>query len=438
MAKTINLVIICLFFNLLSLVIISSGLRLKLTHRDSPNSPLYQPNLSDFERFNKNIEISKARASNFFHQFKPQNVSLRAPLTYHEPIYTVDIGLGTPAVKRTFIFDTGSHLTWTQCKPCIKCFRQKQPLFDVKKSVSYKLMPRTNKLSKGFECSHIGCVYGVKYYSGQFSTGVLSLEDFTFGTSAGVPRRILNMVFGCGMNNHGSFGEKNVASGILGMDKEPISFARQLGARIKNRFSYCLTNIDSGKIKESYLRFGEEAVIKGKNTRSTPFLRSTPHAHYMLKLTDISISGRKLGLTQGTFPEGCLIDSGSAIGLLNEKAFLKVEKFLTVYFSRFKNVRRVVGKQVPKGLICYMNVVPTGSFFAKLPNMTYHFEGADFDVPWENTFVVFAKGMFCFAAMKSQNATILGAHQQRNVRVVYELRDDKLSFAPEDCSRDAI
>ncbi|KAL7087378.1 hypothetical protein ACP275_13G065100 [Erythranthe tilingii] len=413
MAKTINLVIICLFFNLLSLVIISSGLRLKLTHRDSPNSPLYRPNLSDFERFKQNIEISKARASNYFHQFKPQNVSLRAPLTYHEPIYTVDIGLGTPAVKRTLIFDTGSHLTWTQCKPCIKCFRQKQPLFDVKKSVSYKLMPRTNKLSKGFECNHIGCVYGVKYYSGQFSTGVLSLEDFTFGTSAGVPRRILNMVFGCGMNNRGSFGEKNVASGILGMDKEPVSFARQLGSRIKNRFSYCLTNMDSRKIKESYLRFGEEA------------------------LTDISIGGRKLGITQGTFPEGCLIDSGSAIGLLNENAFLKVEKFLTVYFSRFKNVKRFVGKQVPKGLICYMNVVPTGSFFANLPNMTYHFEGADFDVPWENSFVVFAKGMFCFAAMKSRNATILGAHQQRNVRVVYDLKGDKLSFAPEDCSRDA-
>ncbi|KAL9145630.1 hypothetical protein ABFS82_13G057200 [Erythranthe guttata] len=435
MAQTIKNVI-CIFLNLLSLVIISSGLRLKLTHRDSPNSPLYEPNLSDFERFNKNVEISKARASRF-HRFNLQNASLRFPLMHHEYLYTVDIGLGTPVTKRTLIFDTGSHLTWTQCKPCIRCFKQNQPLFDFKKSSTYRLMLTRNKLSRGFKCRSEGCFYLMQYYSGQFSRGILAMEDFTFGTSARVSTRVANMSFGCGTTNVGDFGEG--VSGILGMDKVPISFARQLGDRIKHRFSYCLTKIDSNNTKESssYLSFGDDAVIKGANARSTPFVRMIPDTHYILKLNDISIAGQKLGLSKGTFPEGCVVDSGASISLLNGNAFVKVRNFMLVYFSRFKNVRRLMGNEVPKGLICYMHVVSnTEGLFANFPNMTFHFEGADYEVPWENSFMMLGKNVFCLA-MKSENVTILGAYQQRNMRIVYDLKDDKMSFAPEDCSRGA-
>ncbi|KAL7087379.1 hypothetical protein ACP275_13G065200 [Erythranthe tilingii] len=436
MAQAIKIVI-CIFLNLLSLVIISSGLRLKLTHRDSPNSPLYEPNLSDFERFNKNVEISQNRAS-YFHQTRLQNSSLRVPLKPHDYTYTVDIGLGTPVVTRTLVFDTGSHLTWTQCRPCIRCFKREQPPFNMRNSSSFGVISRKNKLSKGFTCSATRCFYIVRYYSGQFSSGLVAAEDFMFETSDGVSKRVAGMVFGCGIINGGDFGKKNAISGVFGMGKEPVSFARQLGARIKNRFSYCLTKTDSkNNTKSSYLRFGDEAVIKnGTNAQTMRFLHTTKNNLYLLNLIDISIGSQRLGLKQDTFKEGCVIDSGSSVSLLNENAFIKVEKYLVAYFWSFKNLRKLVGKEVPKGFVCYANF--RKDFFGKLPDMTYHFEGADFHVPWENVFVTIENDAFCLAAMRSKNTTILGAYQQRNVRVVYDLKDDKLSFAPEDCSRDAV
>ncbi|KAI3457548.1 hypothetical protein Pfo_014211 [Paulownia fortunei] len=446
MAQTVTMVI-CLFFNLLSLpflpciALMSSGFSLKLIHRDSPHSPLYQPNLFDFERFKKNIKISEARAS-YFQQLSelmgkgdsktPQNESFRLPLKYHEPLFTVELGLGTPVVKRTLIFDTGSGLTWTQCKPCIRCFKQDQPLFEIRKSGSFRFMSKKNKLAKSFICNMLGCVYYVQYYSGQFSAGVASEENFTFQTTAGVFRRVPGLVFGCGMTNQGSFGSTNAVSGIFGMDKQPVSFIRQLGGLIKERFSYCLPAIDSNT-KESYLRFGEEAMIRGTNAQSTPFLKTKRSAvFYGLNLSDITIGGQKLGLKQGTFPEGCIIDSGSSVSLLNRKAFSAVKNSFERYFSKFKNVKRLVRKKTPAGFLCYTH--PTG--LKNFPNLTFHFQGADFHVPSVNLFM-YERKFFCVAMVESKNVTILGAYQQQNVRILYDLKDEMLSFAPEDCSKDA-
>ncbi|XP_020549898.1 aspartic proteinase CDR1-like [Sesamum indicum] len=398
----------------------SSSFRLKLIHRDSPLSPLYQPNLSDFQRFKRNVEISEARASYFQrwseiysegNSMKPQNISLRLPLKFTEPIYTVELGLGTPFVQRTLVFDTGSGITWTQCKPCFQCFKQKEPLFDTRKSSSYKLMPVKNKLAMTFTCTVFGCAYYVGY------------------TAAHVPYRVPGLVFGCGTFNKGPFGAKNAVSGILGMDKQPVSFARQLGGLIREQFSYCLTE----KVSASYVKFGVEAKIRGRNAQSTPFLKHNQYAvHYGLNLVDISIGGQKLGLTQGTFSGGCVIDSGGSISLLETNAYSAVQDSLERYFSKFKNVRRLLGDGAPSGFLCYTQ--PKG--FKRFPNLTFHFLGADFRVPSENLFL-FRRNFFCLAMMASKNLTLLGAYQQRNVRIVYDLKDEMLSFAPEDCSRDA-
>ncbi|KAK6132086.1 hypothetical protein DH2020_034152 [Rehmannia glutinosa] len=451
MAQTITMAIIFVVFNLFSLhflqsiALISSGFSLKLTHRDSPHSPLYQPNLSNFERFIKNVDISKTRAFYFEKRSetidegrktrKLKNESFQLPLIYHEPLFTVELGLGTPVVKRNLIFDTGSGLTWTQCKPCVRCFKQNQPLFDVRKSRSYKMVAKKDKLSKRFTCNIFGCFYYVQYYSGQISAGIASFETFAFQTTKGNYRNVPGLVFGCGTINQGSFGSTNAVSGIFGLDKEPVSFARQLGGLMKDRFSYCLPELDSTAVKDSYLRFGDEATKRNTTnaTQSTPFLKTNRNEiFYLLNLTEISINGQKLGLTEDTFPGGCVIDSGSSISLLNTKAFTAVKNSFDGYFSKFKNVRRIVRKTMPEGFVCYTR--PTG--FTEFPNMTFHFQGGDFRVPSGNLFM-FQRRFFCLAMLESEKVTILGAYQQQNVRILYDLKDEMLSFASEDCSKDA-
>lgn len=52
--------------------------------------------------------------------------------------YIVTIGLGTPKKFLSLIFDTGSDLTWTQCKPCVKhCYSQDDPIYDSTASKTY-------------------------------------------------------------------------------------------------------------------------------------------------------------------------------------------------------------------------------------------------------------------------------------------------------------
>ena len=51
--------------------------------------------------------------------------------------YAMTIYLGTPVQKFVLIVDTGSDLLWVQCKPCIQCYNQTNPVFDPAASASY-------------------------------------------------------------------------------------------------------------------------------------------------------------------------------------------------------------------------------------------------------------------------------------------------------------
>lgn len=67
---------------------------------------------------------------------------IRPPITRSHFLFTIDAKIGTtPSRKRTFIVDTGSSLTWTQCRPCTHCFKQDYPLFDPNNFRQIMLLP---------------------------------------------------------------------------------------------------------------------------------------------------------------------------------------------------------------------------------------------------------------------------------------------------------
>ena len=57
--------------------------------------------------------------------------------------YVVTVSLGTPGVQQTLELDTGSDVSWVQCKPCSPpaCYAQKGPLFDPAGSSTYSAVP---------------------------------------------------------------------------------------------------------------------------------------------------------------------------------------------------------------------------------------------------------------------------------------------------------
>ena len=83
-------------------------------------------------KFSKNLDGNKLRES------QATTLPAKSGGTIGTGNYIVTVGLGTPKTNQTLAFDTGSDLTWVQCKPCAgQCYQQVDPIFDPSKSTSY-------------------------------------------------------------------------------------------------------------------------------------------------------------------------------------------------------------------------------------------------------------------------------------------------------------
>ncbi|GER33634.1 eukaryotic aspartyl protease family protein [Striga asiatica] len=311
--------------------------------------------------------------------------TIRPRITRSNSIFTIEATIGTPPSKKSFIFDPGCELTWTQCTPCIKCFKQDYPLFDPKQSKSFQTLPQNHPSAKYFRRSENGSsfIFHLLYASGESARGKVSIETFGFPShKKRAIERVKNVVFGCADNQIGRF--RSSVTGIMGMSRSPLSMFSQMGPLVK-RFSYCL-----------------------------------PHIR------------KRLNLLVGTFSGGCMLDAGCGESVIEIRAYNEIRRFLMLYFEKYK-LTRITG--VSSGFLadsfCYR--LPRG--FRSYPNMTFHFQDADLDVGPTNLFHV-EGDRFCLAMIGMHNMTILGAYQQQNVRFVYDVGYQKLFFGKEDCSLD--
>ncbi|KAE8009591.1 hypothetical protein FH972_006019 [Carpinus fangiana] len=202
------------------------GLTIKLIHRDSPASPLYNGNITFIERIQRLVNQTKARVSYLYSLISANaetngsqsihpNVVIRAPIAIQAmSTYMVRFGIGTfnanfparPFKSYHLHMDTGSALTWTD---------------------------------------------------GGTTTGILAQETFTFLSSSGSPQTIPNIVFGCSFDSSEmQYGEDhNQVNGIFGLGWGIRSFVNQIGSLRHGTFSYCLKLNDDHAL-DTYLRFG--------------------------------------------------------------------------------------------------------------------------------------------------------------------------------------
>lgn len=353
--------------------------------------------------------------------------TIRPPITRSSYLFTIDATIGTPSRKRTFIFDTGSSLIWTQCTPCIHCFKQDYPLFDPKQSSSFQKLSPNHALARFFKRSGKGDVtFKVNYESGQSSSGIAAVETFTFASNTNGRESIKGAVFGCMNNYKGVFSSNTMVTGILGMNRSPLSLVGQIGPKSVRRFSYCLPTLSS-PIKSTFLRFGNDISLRG-DFQKTSFI--TSGRDYSIKLLKISVAGRLLTLPGGTFSKGCILDVGSAASYLEKGAYTPVLNAVKQHLDRF-NLTRARSNSSSEGDLCYR--IKPG--FRNLPSMTLHFQGANLEIGPENLFRVVGD-RFCLALFSSRKLTMLGAYQQQNVRLVFDVGNDQLLFAKQDCSLD--
>ncbi|KAK4418187.1 Aspartic proteinase nepenthesin-1 [Sesamum alatum] len=445
MSRIPTLLLLCSLADLIlilnsALLVNSNGLALRLIPPYSPESPLFQRNLSHEERIKRYVFQSDVRTN---HLTATSSSNIRGRIDVQLFHYIVKVGIGTfkskPPYKEYHLeMDTGSNLVWMQCEGCTKCFNQIPKPFPKEKSSSFHPILIKNML-KTYEC---------EYEDGASTRGVLARETFYLRSNSGGLATVKNLEFGCGLYNDMQYGNyrNNKIAGIMGLGWGDPSFAKQLSPQIKGKFSYCLPVV-SKKTPSTYLRFGDD-IEQSKNFRSTPLYRMNISSSYYVDLQGISLNKTRLKINPKVFEfknngssGGCIIDTGTPYSRIITPAFDILKLELVKYFSRFKNLKRRIGDL---GLeLCYERSKPEG--FKNLPDLTFHLGGsqaADFVMKPEAVFEVVrqsrpmkSREYFCLAMVKNTKMSILGSHQQTNQRIVYDTMNKRLLFYQEDCSK---
>ena len=403
--------------------------------RDSPRSPFYNPSETKYQRLQKAFRRSILRG-NHFRAIRASPNDIQSNVISGGGSYLMNISLGTPPVSMLGIADTGSDLIWRQCLPCDDCYKQVEPLFDPKKSKTYKTLGCNNDF-----CQDLGqqgscgddntCTSSYSYGDQSYTRRDLSSETFTIGSTEGDPASFPGLAFGCGHSNGGTFNEKD--SGLIGLGGGPLSLVMQLSSKVGGQFSYCLVPLSSDSTASSKINFGKSAVVSGSGTVSTPLIKGTPDTFYYLTLEGMSLGSEKVAFkgfsenksSPAAVEEGnIIIDSGTTLTLLPQDFYTDVESALT----------NAIGGQTttdPNGIfsLCYSSVNNL-----EIPTITAHFTGADVQLPPLNTFVQVQEDLVCFSMIPSSNLAIFGNLAQINFLVGYDLKNNKVSFKQTDCT----
>ncbi|KAL2472260.1 Eukaryotic aspartyl protease family protein [Abeliophyllum distichum] len=413
---------------------ISNGITVDFIHRDSPLSPFYNPDNTRFDRLKSAAHRSFSRKESL----NPTKISTKAgsfqsPIQSNAGEYLMKISLGTPSFEILAIADTGSDLLWTQCQPCTDCYKQIAPLFNPKKSSSYRNLSCQSQL-----CSALGssscdrknnCQYSVTYGDNSYSNGDIAADTISFQSSTGKSVSFPKTVFGCGHENGGTFNETD--SGIIGLGGGALSIVNQLSRSTGGTFSYCLTQVDEPNVT-SKISFGSNALFSGPNVVSTPLIKKSPDTYYYLNLEGVSVGTNKIVYKPLKSPKASddqgniIIDSGTTLTFIPEQLYQQLESSLA---------KVIKGKRVtdPQGFfnLCYQ--VNGGKFSP--PTIVAHFTGADVELPSTSTFLEIEEGLVCLTLFPSQDIAIFGNLSQMNYLVGYDLVKNKVSFKKTDCSK---
>ncbi|KAI6706312.1 hypothetical protein NL676_009274 [Syzygium grande] len=408
------------------------GFTTELVHRDSSRSPYYNPAETPHQRVANAIRRSISRAD---HLGQSSANALSTPsgvIVSSNGEYLLNVSLGSPRVAIVGIADTGSDLIWTQCEPCHDCFKQASPLFNPRKSSTYKDISCSVSPCRTLSQTSCGvrglCEYSYSYGDRSYSKGNLATETLTLGSTSGQPVSFPKVIFGCGHDNGGTFNDRT--DGIIGLGGGSISLLTQLGTATGGKFSYCLVPYSSDHGSSSKLNFGANAVVAGRGVISTPLVQKDPKTFYFLTLEAVSVGKTRIKFTSDDpsdpMREGnIIIDSGTTLTLLPFDILTKIEDVLGKFVT-------LPPASDPSQILslCYQAGADVGS---SIPTITFHFKGADVELNAGNTFVRVADDIICLA-MASGLTTIYGNLAQMNYLIGYDTQNNKLSFKPVDCT----
>jgi hypothetical protein len=336
--------------------------------------------------------------------------------------YVVTVRLGTPAVTQTLEIDTGSGLSWVQCRPCParRCQPQKDPFFDPGKSSTYSPYTcgssecaelRRARYGAGGGCSsHSLCRYIVKYGDGSNTTGTYGSDDLTLTSSSDVVRKFR---FGCSHATQGTVGR---VDGLLALGGGAQSLVSQIGGKA---FSYCLPPTPE---RTGFLSLGAPPLVSASRYVVTPMHRSRQDpTFYFVLLRAISVAGRRLDMPPSVFAAGSVVDSGTIITRLPPTAYRALR-------AAFRKEMRAHGYPPagPNSILdtCY-NLTGVGD--VKLPRVALVFE-RDATVELHPSGVMEQDCLAFAPTAEDGSPGIIGNVQQRTFEVLYDVGGGAVGF----------
>ncbi|XAR62508.1 Nepenthesin [Bertholletia excelsa] len=343
--------------------------------------------------------------------------------------YMVTVGLGTPKRDISLVFDTGSSVLWTQCKPCLKCYKQLEPIFDSSASKTYRNVPCSSPLCRQPEevfsistnCSRDSCRYNGSYLDGTFTRGNVGIDKLTLTPSVAVN----DYVFGCG---HVNGGPNGLAAGIMGLGGGRSSIVSQIAP--DKYFSYCLPKISSYS-STGHLSFGKPK--DNSKLKFTPLWTNVIDNFYVINMTGIKVAGKMLHIPESAFRSGVyIIDSGTTIS-----SFLK-----PVYTVLRTAIRRAMRKypltEARNFDTCYdLSKYKT----VKIPKVSFYFKGrVEVPIAPFGLFVGDTISQICLAVSSVDPSSgdvpvaFFGNLAQQTLQIGYDVKNAQIGFAAGGCS----
>ncbi|XP_029126002.1 aspartic proteinase CDR1 [Cajanus cajan] len=197
---------------------LKGGFSVELIHRNSPQSPFYDPTETPFQQLHNAFHRSINRVNNFYPKSKASQMTPLSEIIANSGAYLMRYSIGTPPFEVMGFVDTGSDLVWLQCNPCKGCSNQTTPFFDPSKSSTYKPISCDSKECDSLLTSHENlchskddpnCKYRIIYDDQTFTKGTLAFETLTFSSITGWQ---LHNAFHRSINRVNNFYPKSKAS----------------------------------------------------------------------------------------------------------------------------------------------------------------------------------------------------------------------------------
>ncbi|RLM79036.1 protein ASPARTIC PROTEASE IN GUARD CELL 2-like isoform X2 [Panicum miliaceum] len=406
---------------------LSGAATVPLHHRHGPCSPLTTKKMPTLEEM---LRRDQLRAAYIQRKFSGgdgkggagdvQQSDATVPTTLGTSLntleYLITVGIGSPAVTQTVLIDTGSDVSWVQCKPCSQCHSQANPLFDPSSSSTYYPFSCSSAATcaqlgqEGNGCSSSQCQYIVTYGDGSSTTGTYSSDTLALGSNT-----VRNFQFGC---SHVESGFDDQTDGLMGLGGGAQSLVSQTAGTFGRAFSYCLppTPSSSGFLT---LGAGTSGFVK------TPMLRSSQvPTFYGARLQTIRVGGRQLIIPTSAFSAGAIMDSGTVITRLPRTAYSALS-------SAFKAGMKQYPRAPPSGILdtCFDF---SGQSSVTIPSVALVFSGGAV-VNLDANGIILGSCLAFAGNSDDGSLGIIGNVQQRTFEVLYDVGGGAVGFRAGAC-----